>query len=157
MKNRLRSHVDALATAVSRLTKSPMTFFYPDYEEDKPYGYRGVILYSNEKCIGCSLCAQICPARALKMYRVPGDKRLRPGYDLGRCIFCGLCTDICPTDALELSSVHDKVFDSLESMVMDPVDWTLWSRKVRGEEMARGRKMRVWIDEDKGLRYEEVR
>ena len=155
--NVVRAHLEAIATAARRLLEPPMTLPYPDYMEARPPGYRGVILFHYEKCIGCSLCAQICPARAIKMYRVPGDKRLRPGYNVGRCIFCGLCVDICPVDALSESLVHDRVYEDVPSMDMDPVDWALWSRRVAEEERSPERPLlRARLDPERGIVYEEV-
>ena len=155
--NVVRAHLDAIAAAARRLLEPPMTLPYPDYGEARPPGYRGVILFHYEKCIGCSLCAQICPARAIKMYRVPGDKRLRPGYNVGRCIFCGLCVDICPVDALSESVVHDRVYEDVPSMDMDPVDWALWSRRVAEEERSPGRPLlRARLDPERGIVYEEA-
>ncbi|BES81884.1 4Fe-4S binding protein [Pyrodictium abyssi] len=153
--NPVRGHLEAILAAARQMLRPPITLRYPDVEEARPEHYRGIILFDYDKCIGCTLCAQICPSRAIKMYRVPGDKRMRPGYDIGRCIFCGLCTDICPTDALETSIVHDKSFEDVESMDLDPVDWALYSRKLR-EEIASPRKPRVKpvVDEEVGLRYE---
>ncbi len=157
--NVLRAHLEAIVAAVSRASKRPMTLMYPDVEELYPPGYRGVILFNYDRCIGCSLCARICPSRAIKMYRVPGDKRIRPGYDMGRCIFCGFCVDICPTNALEHSFIHDKAYYTAEEMVMDPIDWAKFSRRVREEEKERlgsGRMVRAVIDEEVGIRYERV-
>ena len=152
----VRGHLEAIGTALRHLARKPMTIGFPDYDEARPPGYRGVILFNYSKCIGCSLCAQICPARAIKMYRVPGDKRLRPGYNVGRCIFCGLCVDICPTDALSLSTVHDRVYEDVPSMDMDPVDWALWSREIEGEEKRPRPMLRPVVDEERGLRYIRV-
>ncbi|ABM80059.1 NuoI/complex I 23 kDa subunit family protein [Hyperthermus butylicus] len=148
-------HVSAISAALRRASKKPMTLMYPTVEEEKPQLFRGFILYDYDKCIGCSLCAQICPARAIKMYRVPGDKRLRPGYDVGRCIYCGLCTDICPTDALILSDRFDHVFEKLEDMIFDPIDWAQISKKIREEKPTRKR-VRTLVDEEVGLRYEPI-
>jgi len=149
----IAGHIAAISAALKRGSKKPMTLMYPTVEEVKPQFFRGIILFDYDKCIGCSLCAQICPARAIKMYRVPGDKRIRPGYDVGRCIYCGLCTDICPTDALENSDRFDHVFDTLDKMEWDPIDWAIFSKKIREERPARPR-VRTIVDEEVGLRYE---
>jgi len=153
----VRAHLDAIAAAARRLAKPPMTMPLVEYGDARHPGYRGVILFDYDKCIGCSLCAQVCPSRAIKMYRVPGDKRLRPGYNIGRCIFCGLCVDICPTDALSESIVHDKVYSDVPSMDMDPVDWALWSREVKKEEESPEKPLlRARVDPERGLVYEPV-
>jgi NADH-quinone oxidoreductase subunit I len=151
----LRGHLDAILTGLRYLSKRPMTLMYPDVEEELPSLYHTMILYDYDRCIGCSLCAQICPSRAIRMYRVPGDKRMRPGYNVGRCIHCGLCTDVCPTDALSFSPLHDDVFEDPGSMDWDPVDWALASKRIREEASKRRRpRVRAVVDEEVGLRYE---
>ena len=155
--NPVLAHLEAIATGIKWLTRKPMTLMYPDMEEKKPEYFRGFIIFNYDKCIGCSLCAQVCPPRAIHMYRVPGDKRIRPGYDAGRCIHCGLCTDICPTDALGVSPVHDEVFEQVESMDFDPVEWHIISKKLVEEHAKRKRKLVITrVDEEVGLRYEPV-
>jgi len=155
--NLVKAHLDAITIGLKTLfTRKPMTMMYPEVSEEWPEGYRGVIMYFYDKCIGCSLCSQICPPRAIKMYKVPGDKRLRPGYDVGRCIFCGLCVEICPVDALAESRVSDKVFDEIEQMVFDPIDWTFFTKDLQKEQETRKNKVRVIVDEEVGLRYEST-
>lgn len=155
--NLIKAHIDAIGVALRRMAKPPMTLMFPDYEEAWPEGYRGFVLYDYDTCIGCSLCAQICPARAIKMYRVPGDKKMRPGYNVGRCIFCGLCVDICPVDALSYSYVHDEVYSEVEPMNMDPIDWAIWSKRIKEKEKSAKPKLKPVIDEDVGLRYGVVK
>ncbi len=158
--NPVRAHLEAIAAALSRALKPPMTLMYPDVVEELPEGYRGVIAYRYERCVGCGLCARICPARAIKMYKVPGDKRMRPGYDMTRCIFCGFCVDVCPVNALEHTKIHDKAYYELDSMVLDPVEWAEFSRRLIEEQSARSRSpnlVRAVFDEEVGLRYERLR
>lgn len=154
--NPVKAHINAITAAVNRLLKPPITIMFPDYEEAWPEGFRGFILLDYDKCIGCSLCAQICPARAIKMYTVPEDKRPRPGYNVGRCIFCGLCVDVCPTDALRHSFVHDEVYSEVAAMDMDPIDWALWSKKIGEKERTPRPRLKPVVDEEVGLRYVEV-
>ena len=153
----IRGHLEALAAAARQLAKPPITMPLAAAVDARHPSYRGFILFYYDKCIGCSLCAQICPSRAIKMYKVPGDKRIRPGYDVGRCIFCGLCVDICPVDALGLSLIHDKVYEDVPSMDMDPVEWAVVSRKLLEEEASPGKPaLRAVVDPERGLRYERV-
>ncbi|NPA04713.1 MAG: NADH-quinone oxidoreductase subunit I [Crenarchaeota archaeon] len=153
MPSSIRRHIDAIVTGFKHLRYPPLTLSYPEAVEERPPGYRGFILYEPEKCLGCGLCAQICPARAIKMH-VQGRKR-RPGYSMARCIFCGLCVDICPAEALEPSSIHDEAFEVVEHMELDPEEWGQRSRELRGRKPA-ARVVRPVIDEVWGIRYERV-
>jgi len=64
-----------------------------------PEGFRGRIKYIREKCIGCRLCTQLCPANAVVFQEK--EKKIR--YHLFRCTFCGECVEVCPVKALEFT------------------------------------------------------
>ena len=63
-----------------------------------------------EKCIGCELCAGVCPARCIYVRGKdnPPDDPVSPGERYGfvyeinylRCIHCDLCVEACPTEAI---------------------------------------------------------
>ncbi|MCF7935043.1 MAG: 4Fe-4S binding protein [Synergistales bacterium] len=100
--------MEMLTVVLRNLLSKPMTVPFPD--EAIPFAdkYRGRHLYELEKCVSCSLCARVCPNRAIVMVQAPeGERerypRLYPEVDFGKCCFCGLCQDICPTGALTLS------------------------------------------------------
>jgi len=59
---------------------------------------RALITYSvTDDCIGCTLCAQNCPAEAIAMK--PYQKH---EIDSQKCIRCGTCKAVCPSDAIEV-------------------------------------------------------
>jgi NADH-quinone oxidoreductase subunit F len=51
----------------------------------------------NERCIGCTLCAQHCPVDAIAFR--PYE---RHEVDLSKCTRCGICLTTCPEDAVEV-------------------------------------------------------
>src|SRR5687768_13037482 len=63
-----------------------------------------------EKCIGCELCAGVCPARCIYVRGADNDPAdpTSPGERYGyvyeinylRCIHCDLCVEACPTEAI---------------------------------------------------------
>ncbi len=59
---------------------------------------KALIKYSvTDDCIGCTLCAQHCPAEAIAMK--PYQKH---EIEAEKCIRCGTCKSVCPADAVEV-------------------------------------------------------
>ncbi len=54
----------------------------------------------NEKCIGCTICAQQCPADA-----IPMTPYVRHTIDQEKCTRCDTCRLVCPTGAVTVRSM----------------------------------------------------
>jgi len=82
---------------------STIKYFRDEYEAHVekrcPAGRcKALITYSiTDECIGCTLCAQHCPADAIAMK--PYQKH---EIDAVKCIRCGTCKSVCPADAVEV-------------------------------------------------------
>jgi NADH-quinone oxidoreductase subunit I len=90
-----------------------------------------------EKCIGCELCAGVCPAQCIYVRGLdnPPDHPVSPGERYGyvyeinylRCIHCDLCVEACPTEAITESKLfefsftnrHDAIYTKTELVVND--------------------------------------
>ncbi len=82
---------------------STIKYFRDEYEAHLekrcPAGKcKALITYSiTDDCIGCTLCAQHCPADAIEMrpYR-------KQEIDTDKCIRCGSCKNVCTQEAVKL-------------------------------------------------------
>lgn len=97
------------------------TVDYPNEPGIKPAkGLRGMHHFDIDKCIGCSICARVCPTMAIEM--VPTEKtrtKKRPVINLSECIFCALCADRCPKDAIQMT-------DTIELSAFEPEEMIIY-------------------------------
>jgi NADH-quinone oxidoreductase subunit I len=99
----------------------------PDVDQDtkapKPervHGRHVLNRYGMEKCIGCELCAGVCPARCIYVRGADNDPEapVSPGERYGyvyeinylRCIHCDLCVEACPTEAITETKLFEFSF-----------------------------------------------
>lgn len=85
-----------------------------------------------EKCIGCELCAWVCPADAIYVEADSNtvEAQYSPGERYGRvyqinylrCIFCGLCIEACPTRALTMTNEYELAGPSREGLIYEKQD-----------------------------------
>jgi NADH-quinone oxidoreductase subunit I len=102
-----------------------VTTNYPEEKRPKPERFHGRHVLNRyedgmEKCIGCELCAGVCPAQCIYVRgadNVPADP-VSPGERYGfvyeinylRCIHCDLCVEACPTEAITESKLFEFSF-----------------------------------------------
>ncbi len=54
-------------------------------------------------CIGCGLCGEVCPAKAIRFYGREGGGKVNTPYinpEVKACTLSGHCMKVCPTNAL---------------------------------------------------------
>jgi len=80
-----------------------------------------------EKCIGCELCAGVCPADCIYVRGADNDPAdpTSPGERFGfvyeinylRCIHCDLCVEACPTEAITESKLFEFSFTNRQDAI----------------------------------------
>jgi len=107
------------------LTRPRVTRQYPEEKQPKQprqHGRHVLNRYEDgmEKCIGCELCAGVCPADCIYVRGLdnPPDHPVSPGERYGyvyeinylRCIHCDLCVEACPTEAITETKLFEFSF-----------------------------------------------
>src|ERR1044072_3874429 len=102
-----------------------VTVEYPKAQRAKPVRFHGRHVLNRyedgmEKCIGCELCAGVCPARCIYVRGAdnPDDAPVSPGERYGfvyeinslRRIHCDLCVEACPTEAITETKLFEFSF-----------------------------------------------
>ena len=105
--------------------KQRVTTSYPEQKRPKPQRIHGRHVLNRyedgmEKCIGCELCAGVCPARCIYVRGADNDPEApnSPGERFGfiyeinylRCIHCDMCVEACPTEAITESKLFEFSF-----------------------------------------------
>ncbi len=131
-QNRFVSFFKGFLVTGKQPVKPKVTTLYPEQKRPKPerqHGRHVLNRYEDgmEKCIGCELCAGVCPARCIYVRGAdnPPDAPVSPGERYGfvyeinylRCIHCDLCVEACPTEAITESKLFEFSFTNREDAI----------------------------------------
>jgi NADH-quinone oxidoreductase subunit I len=121
-----------LATVMKNVFRRKETVGYPEVRRRPFPRFKGRHILDRhpdglEKCIGCELCAGVCPADAIRVVGAENtaEERFSPGeryaqiYQINylRCIFCGLCVEACPTEALLMTTEYELSGSTREDLI----------------------------------------
>ena len=100
-----------LGTALSNLTKKPLTKEFPFTEDRGAKNYRGRISFDGPSCVDCNLCIKVCGPMAITREEedAEGGINITRTFDLTSCTFCGLCADFCGTGSIKLTDDYHMV------------------------------------------------
>jgi NADH-quinone oxidoreductase chain I len=132
-----------LALTLSRLFSHAVTIQYPKERRHIAPGFRGLHALAKDpqtgkaKCVGCGLCATICPSQCIHVSREKGKVT---GYEIEvlRCIYCGFCVEACPYGAIVLTENYEYSDYARENLMMtrDKLlsNWDKYMSGKKGEE-----------------------
>jgi len=129
-------YLEGFAVTFAKLFEDRVTGEYKAGGEgekrDKPERFHGRHVLNRyedgmEKCIGCELCAGVCPARCIYVRGADNapDNPVSPGERYGyiyeinylRCIHCDLCVEACPTQAITESKLFEFSFTNRQDAI----------------------------------------
>jgi len=118
-------YLSGFRVTLGQMHQPRVTTEYPDEKRPKPPRFHGRHVLGRyedgmEKCIGCELCAGVCPAHCIYVRGAdnPPEDPVSPGERYGfvyeinylRCIHCDLCVEACPTEAITESKLFEFSF-----------------------------------------------
>ena len=109
--------IKGLVLTFRHMVSPAVTRQYP-MEKREPFpGSRGLHALvrdtetGKEKCVGCGLCAAMCPSKCIRVYTSEGEnhKKVVDRYevDVSRCVFCAFCVEACPYGAVVLTGHYE--------------------------------------------------
>ncbi len=106
-----------LMVTLRYLARRPFTTQYPDEIRPIPVDARTNLLWFEERCTGCSTCAQACPDGCILVETSPREDGAlnidRYEIDFRLCMYCALCVEACPYEAIQAGGpLDDAAYDS---------------------------------------------
>jgi NADH-quinone oxidoreductase subunit I len=94
-----------MGLTLRQMFRAPATIQYPEETRPIPVYARTNLLWFEERCTGCSTCAQACPDGCILVATsqdAEGRRNIdRYEIDFRICMYCGLCTEACPYEAIQ--------------------------------------------------------
>ena len=113
------------------LFKRPYTVQYPEEVRPIPVRARTNLIWFEERCTGCSTCAQACPDGCILVATSPAEDGAlhidRYEIDFRICMYCGLCVEACPYQAIQAGGTWKDVTTDFESMYRDKKSLTTFA------------------------------
>jgi formate hydrogenlyase subunit 6/NADH:ubiquinone oxidoreductase subunit I len=112
-----------LWVTLKHIAKPPFTVQYPEEVRPIPVRARTNLIWFEERCTGCSTCAQACPDGCILVATSPAEDGSlnvdRYEIDFRICMYCGLCTEACPYQAIQSGGTWKDVTAGFGEMYRD--------------------------------------
>ncbi|MEX2245205.1 MAG: NADH-quinone oxidoreductase subunit I [Dehalococcoidia bacterium] len=122
-----------MAATLRKMVQPPATIQFPEVTRPMSPRSRTNLLWFEERCTGCSTCAQACPDGCILVETSPlPDGRLekvRYEIDFRICMYCGLCVEACPYQAIQAGGVFEDAVYEFDTMYKDKHELTRLARE----------------------------
>ena len=121
-----------MAITLRHVFEKPFTVQYPEEQRPIPQRARTNLMWFEERCTGCSTCAQACPDGCILVQTSPAEDRSlnvdRYEIDFRLCMYCGLCVEACPYEAIQVGGPLNDAEYVFDNLYRDRVNLTERSR-----------------------------
>jgi NADH-quinone oxidoreductase subunit I len=122
-----------MTVTFARMFKPVATIEFPEITRPMSPRSRTNLLWFEERCTGCSTCAQACPDGCILVATsqdAEGRRNIdRYEIDFRICMYCGLCTEACPYEAIQPGGPLDDAVFAFDEMYRDKHSLTRMARK----------------------------
>ena len=112
-----------MIATVRRMVMPVATIEYPEITRPMSPRSRTNLLWFDERCTGCSTCAQACPDGCILVATEPREdgslNKVRYEIDFRICMYCGLCVEACPYQAIQAGGVFEDAVYEFDTMYKD--------------------------------------
>ncbi|MEW6587511.1 MAG: NADH-quinone oxidoreductase subunit I [Nitrospirota bacterium] len=129
-----------MALTLRMMFTHAVTIQYPKERRKIAPGFRGQHalvkhpITMNAKCVGCGLCATICPSQCIKVMRAKGAVE-KYELEILRCIYCGFCVEACPYGALSMTENYEySAYTRPEILMTKDKLLTNWDKYMSGKK-----------------------
>lgn len=124
--------IKGLLIVLKHVFIKPVTLLYPEQKRRLPLRSRGRHYLTKwddgkERCVGCELCAIVCPSQAIYVkaaqntpeHQHSHGERYASDFQINmlRCIYCGYCEEACPTGAIILGNDYELASYTREGLI----------------------------------------
>ena len=110
----------SMLVTLKHVFRKPITVQFPEQHRNISKRARTNLLWFEERCTGCSTCAQACPDGCILVETSPREDGTlnidRYEIDFRLCMYCGLCTEACPYQAIQSGGRYDDAVFNFEDM-----------------------------------------
>ncbi|MBI4654533.1 MAG: NADH-quinone oxidoreductase subunit NuoI [Nitrospirae bacterium] len=137
--------LQGLALTLKHMFSPAVTRQYPYEKREAAAGFRGLHALVRDKetgaakCVGCGLCAAMCPSQCIHIYTIEGEdhKKVVDRYEIDvlRCVFCAFCVEACPFGAISLTEHYEYSDYAKDAFYMTKEKLLLtWDKYMAGEK-----------------------